>query len=536
MTQKKSTPLDLQSDQILKIVAKSVSEKDGNEGEPPSPTPDDLSNPDWWNFLGNFNAKEVFNELHKQWQKSGKEAIDTHIKFTEQDRKDLIKLNPDSTSDEIRAIAEKQIPAVETPNKKTRNYFVLIGAFSQSFLMPSITERIENIHKIWSIAKETNPQLKHPLAPIVRAWLQEQTAKRIDAEYDHKHPVAVLKHPMGSIREINFIDSDSATLREFATPERITQVKDLQQTFDFAKAVPSVLPPVMPLEIAPYGLPPQTRKGTVHHTLRIFIESLMALDPEETTRLIRFTLGDLISYLYPDGKFNRTNQLEYILDALYMLSIHATVPYETESGGIGRWKPVIARNVLNESSKNEDMVYLDVRLPPDSKQGMLVEKQIMRQLGKESAPKFNAYLTACWLWDKYGTQGSGLIDPTRPIDNRDYDGFLIDTHGKKIYDSRGKPIKSPYKPQAIQRLPREDNPARERYPILSFDDLVLSCFPSGLDPKRKKRAWERAKAHWEELEKRKIIRIERFPNGWRIMPSESHLAAYRAMKNAQNKR
>lgn len=393
-------------------------------------------------------------------------------------------------------------------------------------------ERLEWLHTAWIKALEENPHLKHPLAPIIQAWTQEQNAKHVTKAYDQKHPVAVLKYPLGSIRELTFVDADAAQLREFATPESVKQV-DSQQVFDFARYPPSVLSDITPLEVThPGDLPLTTKKGAVSHVLRIFDEALMALEPRETRADIMFTLGDLISCLYPDGKFNRTNQLPYIINALEVLHFYATVPWDN---GQGRWRPVVVRTPLAPDAKNDAKIFLDVKLPPDARQGMMVEKAILRQLGKESAPKYHAYRTACWLWDKYGTTPKGLIDPTRPVEKRNDTGQLVDSTGNVIVTPRGKAITNTYHQRAISQLDRERNPAADRYPVLSDNDLILACKPHGLDPKSRARELERAKKHWRDLESRGIVVIVEERDGWRIMPSETHLRAYRGLQKASKK-
>ena len=293
------------------------------------------------------------------------------------------------------------------------------------------SERLKWLQEAWLRARELDPTLPHPLGIVIKEWQQDQLAKPITKEYDTQYPAAVLKFHLGSIKEVNFLDSDAANLREFAPPERQEQID--QYLFDFASKTPSILPAVMPLDVAhPLGVKGNTRKGAVHHVIRVFFEALMALEPMQTEGNIVITLGDLISYLYPHRKFHRTNQLPYIINALDILHFYATVPYRTESGGTGRWRPVVVRNTIDTSSNDNDGIYMDVKLPPDATQGMMVEKQIMRRLGHESAPRFNAYLMGCWLWDKYGTGEKGLIDPTKPVEKRDAAGDLLLENGEKI--------------------------------------------------------------------------------------------------------
>ena len=301
----------------------------------------------------------------------------------------------------------------------------------------------------------------------------------------------------------------------------------------------------MPLEIAhPMGLQPTTKRGAVSHVVRVFFEAMMALKTNQRQTELMFRLGDLINYLYPgyiteEGKknhkaFNRSNQLPHIIKALEILHFYATVPWIDDQGDLRRWRPVTVKSPLERTSKNDTPIFMGVDLPPDAKQGYLIIKKTHRELGKASAPQFNAYHTAAWLWDKHGTTPKGIIDPTKPIEGRDEQGHLLNEHEKTIFTTKGKHITNLYAPEAIKQLPREENPARERYPILSFSDLVLSCFPNP-KPERENQNLTRAKEHWESLEALEYIKIERLQNGWRIMPSESHLKAYRAMQKAQRK-
>ena len=48
--------------------------------------------------------------------------------------------------------------------------------------------------------------------------------------------------------------------------------------------------------------------------------------------------------------------------------------------------------------------------------------------------------------------------------------------------------------------------------------------------------WRRARAYWKGLEKMGIIRIKRERTGWRIFPSQDHLAAHRGVRASAQKR
>ena len=400
---------------------------------------------------------------------------------------------------------------------------------------PDINTRIQRIHEKWEAEREANPRLKHPLASIIRAWQKDQTIQPITPEHDRKFPLAVLKHPTGNFRDLSFVDIETARLREFATPQRIEQV-DSQLRFDFAQQTPSILPDVMPLEVAhPLGLKPTTKKGAVSHVIRIFFEALMALEPREMQADLMFTLGDLISYLYPDGKFHRANQLPYVINALDILHFYATVPFDQGTSQPGYWRPVSVRTRLTADAKNDTKIFLDVKLPPDATQGRLVEKAISRMYGKQSAPKFNAYHVATDIWDKHGTVKGNLVDPTRPKERRDSQNNLLDNTEQQIRTSRGKVITDLYHTEAVRQLDREDNPdAINLYPVFSDEDLILACMPNGYSGNRRE-ILRRAKKHWTVLEQAGIIAIRRERDGWRILPSVRHLKAHRAVREASKK-
>ena len=249
-----------------------------------------------------------------------------------------------------------------------------------------------------------------------------------------------------------------------------------------------------------------------------------------------FTLGDLIAYFYPDGKFNRTNQLKYITEALDILHYGATVPYQWDTGKIGYWRPIIVRTPIRNTDGNDIPIFIEVKLPPDARQGMAMDKNTLRRLGKASVPKFNAYLTAAWIWDKYGTHNGNIIDPTKPEEHRNEEGGLIDANGTPIRNAHGKVLTNIYDTAAVRQLNRVPNPeAVKQYPLLSNHDLIAAYNPEKKSTGYTSKDLQRAKRYWEQLEAGGIVRIERLRSGWRILPSEQHIAHYRGLKETQKR-
>ena len=398
----------------------------------------------------------------------------------------------------------------------------------------SLEHGIEAIYQLWLEVKQRHPrEFRFPLEPIIRQWLTETTAKHISKDRDRLRPVAVLKHPMGNIREIvpsaSNWNEELGELKGVSAPPPSTE----QIEIPGIESPGSVLPDTLPLEAVHMHDGMDTHKrGAVAMPIRLFFEAAMALDPKETRADILIRLGDLLQFLNPDGKYHRTNHLPHVikgLNSLYYLRIPYCENPDKPSTEVD-WIPVLPRTVPNLRSGNDAPVILEVKLPPNAQSGRMVEKDILRLLSKHSAAKTSAYLTACGLFDKYGTVKGQLIDPTSPVGRRDAEGYLVKPDGKRIYNTDGKPIKSPY--QAVSHFDREPNEARTHYPILSFDDLIRACFPNGHPKGQRAKYLKRASEAWKGLEEEGVILIERFNEGWRIMPSESHMGRYRARKKS----
>ena len=406
--------------------------------------------------------------------------------------------------------------------------------FLQEKGITSLEDGIEAVFHLWFEVNQRHPdEFRFPLEPIIRQWITETTAKHISKNRDRLHPVAVLKHPMGNIREIvpsaSNWNEELGELKGVSAPPPSTE----QIEIPGIESPGSVLPDTLPLEAVHMHDGMDTHKrGAVAMPIRLFFEAAMALDPKETRADILIRLGDLLQFLNPDGKYHRTNHLPHVikgLNSLYYLRIPYCENPDKPSTEVD-WIPVLPRTVPNLRSGNDAPVILEVKLPPNAQSGRMVEKDILRLLSKHSAAKTSAYLTACGLFDKYGTVKGQLIDPTSPVGRRDDEDYLVKPDGTRIYNTDGKPLKSPY--QAVSHFDREPNEARTHYPILSFDDLIRACFPNGHPKGQRAKYLKRALEAWKGLEEEGVILIERFSEGWRIMPSESHMGRYRALKNS----
>ena len=399
--------------------------------------------------------------------------------------------------------------------------------------VPEMSRQIESLHQFWVICRERKPELKHPLSAIVGAWLNDwiiqEDAKPITLEFDKRRPVAILKREsMGSIRDLVFTRDEGGPV----SSELLTRPapKEEQLSFLPRDAEESKLPKILPFELYQQGAA-TTKSAAVAMPVRLAFEALIQMEPGTHSERLYWQLGDLIDYLNPDGKFNWTNQVGYILDGLSGL-YYLRFPYTPTGEGEVDWIPFMPRAVPNQNSTRDSRIIIEVSLPLDiSAHGMLVEKNVVRLLGKKSSARFNAYLTACWLFDRYGTVNGNIIDPTIPKERRNDRGELVDANGKPIVTSHGKPVKNVKNAEAARQLERTTNPAKDKYPLLDNYDLIRACYPKGVRREHRREYLRRAKKAWTELETTGFIRIERSESGWRIMPSEQHVSHYRALQS-----
>lgn len=384
--------------------------------------------------------------------------------------------------------------------------------------------------------------LKHPIAPLLRAWLDRPTA--IAPSTNRR---GIIPNQMQGARALGYLPGfppddepqlglqEMAMLPEFEVPDSF------------------IVPTAMVFTYRAGGGQAQTRGRGAPLSKRIFYDVLTAL-PQDSRRgqgkwRLEFTLRDLRDWLYPsvEGRptsFKMGRHLERIRAALWEVGnmrIERTLHGNTVPS---LWLPIAVRAM--PVSDLDSPVVFDIELPPGSSGGALIDRQSMRRYGLVSAPQHSASLGLAYFWDRYGTFNGRRILATRPRIARNQNGLAVDKEGNAILDRRnGQPIsgytdrrlvflddngntvhgRTPS--ERIARAARERNhPAIERYPILTDTDLLLLCYPedgatltNGL---RRERLF-RAKRALEEMAGDNYCVIEEGTDkfgrkGWRILP------------------
>ena len=151
MTTKKS---DLTCNQILKGIARSVWEKDGNKGEPPAiPTVE---------ALVEYDAYKLGSVIYPLVEK-----LNTAQEI-------LGKTGPIYQTPELREACDRIIDTVAAEDNFKCTLFDTVAAFGfVDVLIADFAERIERLHSHWQAVRDRGEKkIPHILEPIIREWLK----------------------------------------------------------------------------------------------------------------------------------------------------------------------------------------------------------------------------------------------------------------------------------------------------------------------------------------------------------------------------
>ena len=516
-----------ESEQVINLVLACCHyHQDDSEGEPSTATLADIARHDPVQIAHNATTVDC-NEIGDLTPRAFRDVLG--FEGNAYDVPELIKAHHqvsqavENIDKRIRDFDENERELLAKYNDMGRlRVFFTFGAL----LIQDFTERIEAIHRAWKEGRVLVDVFSHPLVPIVRAWLQEQTTKHVTAETERKRPAATL--PMKSAARVRNIFVESAETEIAASPPPAAQL--MLPTLETKQHLPEILP----LEIL-QGIPLQTQgRQQVSMAVRLFFEGVMMLNPKQHKGAFEKSLGELVADLHPETDRIQKRDINRVVKGTYLLD-QIRIPYVDPVGGPGRFKPIRAWNEPAHGANKDFLVKFYVEFPSDDKGGMLVIKSILRRLGQVSPSQLNAYLAACWIFNRHGRSPKNvLIDPTMPDPDsaRNERGVLLhpETH-RPILDDKGKGVKDIYYPAAVKVLDRVGRDEASAYPVLSFDELTRACYPGvDLNKTNKAKYHQDAMHAWDELEQRGIIRVIRHADGYQILPSSEHLNLHRAIR------
>lgn len=267
--------------------------------------------------------------------------------------------------------------------------------------------------------------------------------------------------------------------------------------------------------------------------LRLFVEAVLTVPRDQRSGVTRIalTLRDWRDWLWANGGVSLAKAWPRLKRALVLVH-NARIPWHDADVG-GLWSAVRVVNVPRGAVCLDDHLVFDVELPPGSDRGPWVNRPRLRLWGMHSAPAYRAMLGLATLWNTYGTTRvkrrgrmvTTRIRATRPTVRRDDAGQVLDARGQVLTGRGGYPVRSNWDSRAVRTGTRERNPAADRYPVLSDDDLIRLCYAAVL-PEAHKRGEQRkrSRAVLDTLEAARDVVIERDAGGaggcrgWRILP------------------
>ena len=244
----------------------------------------------------------------------------------------------------------------------------------------------EYLQAVWLAKPEPRP--RHPLAPIVAAWLDRPREVEAETRPDKRilpHITGGDEHPA---REVGMLFAGLHEDRRIEQPEL-----PLWEGTPGRKRVPV-------LDVVDAAGVPVVQRGGAPIPLRLFVRTLSAVPMEQrgepSTRLV-VKLKDLLDALWPKTEAGVRGwrpgkhwpELQRTLESVSQYAIH---------DGKGRWFPLALR-YMPDSLRLDDDVVLDVAFPRRSTSGPVVALPVMDRLMVQSAARWRAFIAAhCIAW------------------------------------------------------------------------------------------------------------------------------------------
>ena len=362
-----------------------------------------------------------------------------------------------------------------------RRWVIVESATDKRFEVSSIAELA---HLVWQEVCKNEPQLKHPLAPLIHAW--------------HTGPMEVeaVRDTSGNLRSdtiaprIAMRESGARTDRLYLPPAHIEIDGTGNQIVfpGFGEGNRTGRIPVLPIELYDLGVQAGVSRGglggaPIPARMLVKLAAAPSTSVRHGARFVTYniTLRDIRAALYPperlDGSQRQQRSVGYIWphvrEAIRIINQDARIPILDPKTGYGRYHHMVR---INENFGRIDLnmpigVVLDI--PPEVEGGVQLPVRL-DQWGAESAPAYRALIGLAFLWHEPGR-----------------------THAPRGGKWLRKTGLDPYDP-------------------LSDDDAIALAYPSSVKTNRRELA-RRAWGALENLEEHGELRID----DRRILPPES---------------
>ena len=404
--------------------------------------------------------------------------------------------------------------------------------------LEGFTLSILNINQLWLDSLKTHMR-KHPLALLVEAWQERPVAR----EPDTKRETGILAQPLFGAKDLRTVRADDPEARLFPENTDVAEIAPGPLTVP-GETETAHLPGMKPERFAPghlvyydrTGAPVRTqgRNGPAPVLQRLFLECMMAVAVQDRRGRVdvSLTLGELVRFLWPHitiGKHGR--RVVHPTKTNYDPYHHASV-LEKVLRDIGwncvletktvPWTPVATRQTPRGYTAGHfgDEVFFDIRIPKGYGPGPRIHRPTLRKWG-HSALAYRAVLSIAEMWNRRITGGGKIAVPVRPMVRRNTDGNMLDHDGRVILKN-GRPSTNWNDPRVVKLGGTERNPAMDRLPELSPDELVNLTHPSGWKLKKGSKRWNARSNSLKTLKKMEkegdiIIERDEQTKGTRIL-------------------
>ena len=296
----------------------------------------------------------------------------------------------------------------------------------------------ELAHLAWEEAEKSDPEVKHPLAPLIHAW--------------HEGPVEVLpvRDANGHLRgdtimpRITMRDSGAQADRLYLTPAHIGVDADGSQIAfpGFGEGNRASRIPVLPVNLYDLGVQAGASRGgsggaPVPARMLVKLAAAPSAFVRHGERFVTYaiTLRDLRDALYPPTFLDGRPRQQYsvsrvwprIHNAIRVINHDARIPLLDPKTGYGHFHHLLR---INENFGRIDLdmpigVVLDI--PPHVEGGVQLPKRL-DQWGAESAPAYRILIGLSFLWHEPGRTHAPMggkwmrkkgLDPYDPLTDDD---------------------------------------------------------------------------------------------------------------------
>ena len=271
---------------------------------------------------------------------------------------------------------------------------------------------VEQVHRLWSEKWKLGTELKHPLAPLVGAWLAQPPESKPYRPRERASLVAAHRIKADDVKDMP------------GFPDGTTHGLDNQTVLPGFDALPSGCPAWL---LWAYRQTGKSQGGVAPWDLRLWIGALLNLaigDRDGEWHTVRVDTVDVENWLHPNGWANRRKHFHKLTDALHMMDKRLSWLPVPGVGSVAMLRPTVI-----PTSRSDPIVEFVVRVPRTAAHGARLNWWKLSQYGCESALKYRAYLSAMCMLDHSARRGVAITaEIERP---------LLDSHGRPIYRKAG---------------------------------------------------------------------------------------------------